>query len=114
MEENGNVNGLSDKAYNVFQCVIPFIQNSSDRAEVSLVFKKLYMIEGVTRSKGQTRNHVTITFCYSTTPERLRLRFKNLRSLSVSGSISAGLPEATGLIDVCIDLHNEWATISAF
>ncbi|CAM8964030.1 unnamed protein product [Rhodiola kirilowii] len=66
--------------YEVFEYyVIPYINRPSSRSAVSLVSKRWYKIDSVTRKK------VNIDNCYSTSPQRLSERFPNLEKLKVKG-----------------------------
>ncbi|CAM8961183.1 unnamed protein product [Rhodiola kirilowii] len=65
--------------YEVFDYVIPYINRPSIRSAVSLVSKRWYKIDSVTRKK------VNIDNCYSTSPQRLSERFPNLEKLKVKG-----------------------------
>lgn len=84
--ENPNANrascGMSEE---VFGCVIPYIQCSRDRDAVSLVCRRWYELEAL------TRKHVTIAFCYTATPDRLRRRFEHLESLNLKGKPRAAM-----------------------
>ncbi|EXB58161.1 hypothetical protein L484_026362 [Morus notabilis] len=55
--------GMSDV---VLGCVIPYIDDPKDRDAVSLVCKRWYDLDAL------TRKHVTIALCYTPTPDRLR------------------------------------------
>ncbi|KAJ7964037.1 Coronatine-insensitive protein 1 [Quillaja saponaria] len=74
--------GMSDL---VAECVMPYIHDPKDRDAVSLVCKRWYDLEAV------TRKHVTIALCYTTSPERLRRRFPNLESLRLKGKPRAAM-----------------------
>ncbi|KAL6980653.1 Coronatine-insensitive protein 1 [Sarracenia purpurea var. burkii] len=78
--EDGKVNkmigGMPDT---VFDCVINYIHDSSDRDAVSLVCRRWYEIDAL------TRKHVTIALCYTTTPQQLWRRFQHLESLKLKG-----------------------------
>nr|AIL02124.1 coronatine-insensitive protein 1 [Aquilaria sinensis] len=69
----------------VWSCVIPYIHDPRDRDAFSLVCKSWYQLD------AQTRKHVTIALCYSTTPERLRQRFPLLESLKLKGKPRAAM-----------------------
>ncbi|PWA95932.1 hypothetical protein CTI12_AA044690 [Artemisia annua] len=62
----------------VFDCVIPYI-HTNDLNSVSLVSRKLYELDSM------TRKHVTIQNCYSVPPSRLVKRFPNLESITLKG-----------------------------
>ncbi|MBA0725807.1 hypothetical protein Golax_022365 [Gossypium laxum] len=89
MEENDNqrrrtvpFTGMSDV---VLVCVLPYIQDARDRAAVSLVCRRLYEHDAL------TRKHITIAFCYTTTTDRLRNRFPHLESLELKGKPRAAM-----------------------
>ncbi|CAK9135725.1 unnamed protein product [Ilex paraguariensis] len=69
----------------VFQCVIPYVHDSRDRDAVSLVCKRWYEID------AETRKHVTIAMCYTTTPNQLWRRFKRIESLKLKGKPRAAM-----------------------
>ncbi|KAL6976111.1 Coronatine-insensitive protein [Sarracenia purpurea var. burkii] len=81
--EDGKVNmmigGMPDT---VFDCVIYYIHDSRDRNVVSLVCRRWYEIDAL------TRKHVTIALCYTTTPQQLWRRFQHLESLKLKGTPS--------------------------
>ncbi|GKC31874.1 coronatine-insensitive protein 1-like protein [Tanacetum coccineum] len=62
----------------VFSCVIPYI-HPNDLNSVSLVSRKLYELDSM------TRKHVTISNCYAVPPWRLVKRFPNLESIKLKG-----------------------------
>ncbi|PWA83582.1 hypothetical protein CTI12_AA165930 [Artemisia annua] len=62
----------------VFDCVIPYIY-PNDLNSVSLVCRKLYELDSM------TRKHVTIQNCYSVPQSRLVKRFPNLESVTLKG-----------------------------
>ncbi|XP_061996275.1 coronatine-insensitive protein 1-like [Rosa rugosa] len=74
--------GMSDV---VAGCVMPYIKDSKDRDAVSLVCRRWYELDAL------TREHVTIALCYTTTPERLRRRFRQLKSLKLKGKPRAAM-----------------------
>ncbi|XP_020571198.1 coronatine-insensitive protein homolog 1b [Phalaenopsis equestris] len=74
--------GISDLA---LECVMGYIDEACDRGAISLVCKKWY------RCDCLTRKHVTIAICYSTTPQRLRERFPRLESLKLKGKPRAAM-----------------------
>ncbi|CAH1430675.1 unnamed protein product [Lactuca virosa] len=76
------IHGMSDV---VFECVIPYIHDSRDRQSVSLVCRRWYELD------AQTRKHVTIALCYSSTPEQLWRRFPYLESLKLKGKPRAAM-----------------------
>ncbi|KAM5556613.1 coronatine-insensitive protein 1-like [Rosa sericea] len=65
--------------------VMPYIKDSKDRDAVSLVCRRWYELDAL------TREHVTIALCYTTTPERLRRRFRQLKSLKLKGKPRAAM-----------------------
>ncbi|KAF3433521.1 hypothetical protein FNV43_RR24623 [Rhamnella rubrinervis] len=74
--------GMSDE---VLGCVIPFIEDPKDRDAVSLVCRRWYELDAL------TRKHVTIALCYTTSPDRLRRRFPHLESLKLKGKPRAAM-----------------------
>lgn len=76
----------SSGAYDtVWECVIPYVQDPRDRDAVSLVCKRWYEIDAI------TRKHVTIALCYTATPQRLSQRFPQLESLKLKGKPRAAM-----------------------
>ncbi|KAL0341314.1 UNVERIFIED_CONTAM: Coronatine-insensitive protein 1 [Sesamum radiatum] len=69
----------------VWECVIPYVQDPRDRGAVSLVCKRWYEIDAI------TRKHVTIALCYTATPQRLSRRFPQLESLKIKGKPRAAM-----------------------
>ncbi|PWA89262.1 hypothetical protein CTI12_AA107970 [Artemisia annua] len=63
----------------VFGCVIPYIHDSDDRNSVSLVCRKWYELDCL------TRKHVTVHLAYFNSPSRLRKRFPFIESLTLQG-----------------------------
>lgn len=87
MEDRNHLNrtlsfGISDLA---LECVMGYIEEPCDRGAISLVCRKWYRIDCL------TRKHVTIAICYSTTPQRLRERFPGLESLKLKGKPRASM-----------------------
>lgn len=86
MEEDRKVNktncGMLDT---VMDFVMPHIDDPKDRDAVSLVCRRWYELDAL------TRKHITIALCYTTTPERLRRRFSNLESLKLKGKPRAAM-----------------------
>ncbi|XP_075668764.1 coronatine-insensitive protein 1 [Castanea sativa] len=84
--EDRNLNrmniGMSDV---VLGCVMPYIHDPKDRDAVSLVCKRWYDLDAL------TRKHVTIALCYTTSPDRLRRRFRHLESLKLKGKPRAAM-----------------------
>ncbi|RRT73510.1 hypothetical protein BHE74_00034974 [Ensete ventricosum] len=74
--------GISDLA---LEFVLGYVDDPRDREAVSLVCKKWYQIDAL------SRKHVTIAICYSTSPQRLRRRFPNLESLKLKGKPRAAM-----------------------
>ncbi|CAI0412240.1 unnamed protein product [Linum tenue] len=96
MENNGKVNrasccsesGGGGGAYMadvVLGCVMPYIHDARDRDAVSLVCRRWYELDAL------TRKHITIALCYTTSPDRLRRRFKHLESLKLKGKPRAAM-----------------------
>ncbi|XP_050384934.1 coronatine-insensitive protein 1 [Argentina anserina] len=82
-DRNARVNsGMSDV---VAGCVMPYIVDAKDRDAVSLVCRRWYELDAL------TREHVTIALCYTTTPERLKRRFRQLKSLQLKGKPRAAM-----------------------
>ncbi|XP_059628033.1 coronatine-insensitive protein 1-like [Cornus florida] len=69
----------------IFGLVIEHIVDSRDRDAVSLVCRRWYEIDAL------TRKHITIALCYTTTPRRLQRRFQQLRSLKLKGKPRAAM-----------------------
>ncbi|XP_072968584.1 coronatine-insensitive protein homolog 1b-like [Typha angustifolia] len=68
------------------ECVLGgYVDDPRDRAAVSLVCRRWYRIDSL------TRKHVTIATCYAATPRRLRLRFPRLESLKLKGKPRAAM-----------------------
>ncbi|CAK7325811.1 unnamed protein product [Dovyalis caffra] len=78
----GGGEGMSDV---VLGCVMPYIHDPRDRDAVSLVCRRWYDLDAL------TRKHVTIAFCYSTSPDRLGRRFEHLESLKLKGKPRAAM-----------------------
>lgn len=74
--------GMSDV---VLGCVVPYIHDPRDRDAVSLVCRRWYELDAL------TRKHITIALCYTTSPDRLRRRFKHLESLNLKGKPRAAM-----------------------
>lgn len=74
--------GLSDE---VLSCVMPYILDPKDRDAVSLVCRRWYELDAL------TRKHITIALCYTTSPDRLRRRFAHLESLKLKGKPRAAM-----------------------
>lgn len=74
--------GMSDEVLN---CVMPYIHDPKDRDAVSLVCRRWYELDAL------TRKHITIALCYTTTPGRLRGRFPHLESLKLKGKPRAAM-----------------------
>ncbi|KAJ9175843.1 hypothetical protein P3X46_014353 [Hevea brasiliensis] len=89
-EENQNsksnrTNCSSSMSDVVLGCVMPYIHDPRDRAAVSLVCRRWYELDAL------TRKHITIALCYTTSPDRLRRRFKHLESLKLKGKPRAAM-----------------------
>ncbi|KAK6135909.1 hypothetical protein DH2020_030396 [Rehmannia glutinosa] len=83
---SSGVSSSSSGAYDtVWECVIPYVQDPRDRDAVSLVCKRWYEIDAI------TRKHVTIALCYTATPQRLSGRFPHLESLKLKGKPRAAM-----------------------
>ncbi|PWA40211.1 hypothetical protein CTI12_AA564970 [Artemisia annua] len=63
----------------VFECLMPYINNNDDLNSVSLVSRRLYELDSL------TRKHVTVHVHYAPTPSRLSTRFPNIESLTLKG-----------------------------
>ncbi|PPS05710.1 hypothetical protein GOBAR_AA14936 [Gossypium barbadense] len=74
--------GMSDV---VLGCVMPYIDDPKDRDAVSLVCRRWYELDAL------TRKHITIALCYTTSPDRLRRRFRHLESLKLKGKPRAAM-----------------------
>ncbi|KAE8669551.1 Coronatine-insensitive protein 1 [Hibiscus syriacus] len=74
--------GMSDI---VLGCVMPYIDDPKDRDAVSLVCRRWYELDAL------TRKHLTIALCYTTSPDRLRRRFPHLESLKLKGKPRAAM-----------------------
>ncbi|KAG8499427.1 hypothetical protein CXB51_005900 [Gossypium anomalum] len=74
--------GLTDV---VLGWVMLYIDDPEDRNAVSLVCRRWYELDAL------TRKHVTIALCYTTSPERLRRRFPHLESLKLKGKPRAAM-----------------------
>ncbi|KAK9037091.1 hypothetical protein V6N11_022013 [Hibiscus sabdariffa] len=74
--------GMSDV---VLGCVMPYIDDPKDRDAVSLVCRRWYELDAL------TRKHLTIALCYTTSPDRLRRRFRHLESLKLKGKPRAAM-----------------------
>ncbi|KAM0953422.1 putative leucine-rich repeat domain superfamily, transport inhibitor response 1 [Dioscorea sansibarensis] len=85
--DNRNLNramsfGISDVA---LECVMSYIDDPKDRDALSLVCRRWYHIDAI------TRKHIIIALCYSTTPDRLCRRFPHLESLKLKGKPRASM-----------------------
>ncbi|KAF3637459.1 Coronatine-insensitive protein 1 [Capsicum annuum] len=69
----------------VWECVIPYIQESRDRDAVSLVCKRWWQIDSI------TRKHITMALCYTAKPEQLSRRFPHLESVKLKGKPRAAM-----------------------
>ncbi|VVA12590.1 PREDICTED: coronatine-insensitive [Prunus dulcis] len=82
MEDRNVRSGMSDV---VIGCVMPYLHDAKDRDAVSLVCRRWYELDAL------TRKHVTIALCYTTSPDRLRRRFQHLESLKLKGKPRAAM-----------------------
>ncbi|KAG4210775.1 hypothetical protein ERO13_A02G066700v2 [Gossypium hirsutum] len=71
--------------YVVLGWVMLYIDDPEDQNAVSLVCRRWYELHAL------TRKHITITLCYTTSPERLRRRFPHLESLKLKGKPRAAM-----------------------
>ncbi|XP_044461802.1 coronatine-insensitive protein 1-like [Mangifera indica] len=86
MDNDRRVNNMgAAMSDTVAECVIPYIHDPKDRDAVSLVCRRWYELDAI------TRKHITIALCYTTTPERLRRRFSHLESLKLKGKPRAAM-----------------------
>ncbi|KAK1299301.1 Coronatine-insensitive protein 1 [Acorus calamus] len=67
------------------EIVMSYIDDPRDRDAVSLVCQRWYQLDAL------TRKHITIAPCYSTSPDKLRRRFKRLESLKLKGKPRASM-----------------------
>nr|GEW02484.1 hypothetical protein [Tanacetum cinerariifolium] len=67
------------KIEQVFNCVIPYVHDVDDRNSVSLVCRRLYELDGI------TRKHLTVHVLYCPNPSRLSQRFPFIDSLTLKG-----------------------------
>lgn len=74
--------GIPDE---VLECVMGYLEEPQDRSAVSLVCKRWYHVDGL------TRKHVTIAFCYSISPSDLSARFSRVESLKLKGKPRAAM-----------------------
>ncbi|XP_031108844.1 coronatine-insensitive protein 1 [Ipomoea triloba] len=84
MEERSGTR-LSSTYDTVWECVIPYIQESRDRDAVSMVCKRWFEIDAI------TRKHVTMALCYTASPDQLARRFPLLESLKLKGKPRAAM-----------------------
>uniref|UniRef100_A0A2P2KR97 Coronatine-insensitive protein 1 n=2 Tax=Rhizophora mucronata TaxID=61149 RepID=A0A2P2KR97_RHIMU len=85
-QNNCKVNKTSSTMSDVvLGCVMPYIHDPRDRDAVSLVCRRWYELDAL------TRKHITIALCYSTSPDRLRHRFRHLESLKIKGKPRAAM-----------------------
>lgn len=83
--EDGEAKRMAAACDAVWDRVIPYIQDPRDRASVSLVCKRWYDIDAI------TRKHVTMALCYTATPRQLSRRFPHLESLKLKGKPRAAM-----------------------
>lgn len=69
----------------VLKCVMGYLEEPCDRSAVSLVCKRWYRVDAL------TRKHVTIAFCYTISPSDLGARFPELESLKLKGKPRASM-----------------------
>ncbi|GAB4831864.1 Coronatine-insensitive protein [Ancistrocladus abbreviatus] len=69
----------------ILECILEHIDDARDRAAISLVCRRWYELDALTRKK------VAIAFCYTVTPGRLFNRFPNLESLKIKGKPKASM-----------------------
>ncbi|CAL5343612.1 unnamed protein product [Camellia sinensis] len=69
----------------VFGLVINHIHDQRDRDAISLVCRRWFEIDGL------SREHVTVALSYTTTPQMLRRRFQNLISLKLKAKPRAAM-----------------------
>lgn len=69
----------------ILECILPYVQDPKDRATISVVCRRWYELDRL------TRRHVTIALCYTTTPQRLYNRFPNIESLKLKGKPRAAM-----------------------
>ncbi|PWA90358.1 hypothetical protein CTI12_AA101820 [Artemisia annua] len=67
------------KIEQVFNCVIPYVHDVDDRNSISLVCRRLYELDGI------TRKHVTVHVLYCPNPSCLTQRFPFIDSLTLEG-----------------------------
>lgn len=65
------------KIEQVFNCVIPYVHDVDDRNSISLVCRRLYELDGI------TRKHVTVDVLYCPNPSRLSQRFPFIDTLTL-------------------------------
>ncbi|CAA0836732.1 Coronatine-insensitive protein 1 [Striga hermonthica] len=82
---SGGGGGYDGDDDTVWECVIPYVEDPLDRGAVSLVCKRWYEIDAI------TRKHVTMALCYTAPPWRLSRRFPQLESLKLKGKPRAAM-----------------------
>ncbi|CAN4095784.1 unnamed protein product [Withania somnifera] len=85
MEERYSTRLSSSTNDTVWECVIPYIQESRDRDAVSLVCKRWWQIDAI------TRKHITMALCYTAKPQQLSRRFPHLESVKLKGKPRAAM-----------------------
>ncbi|KAJ0470908.1 putative leucine-rich repeat domain superfamily, transport inhibitor response 1 [Helianthus annuus] len=85
MDDRNYTNQRINSTCEVFESVLSYIHDSRDRQSISLVCRRLYEVE------ARTRKHVTIAFCYTTTPKQLLQRFPFVESLKLKGKPRAAM-----------------------
>lgn len=83
--ENAGMENPDAKRMNVdhFYVLINFVIHYIDRAEDRDAFSRV--CKECCKADRETRKHVTISMCYSTTPQQLLQKFPNLQSLQLKG-----------------------------
>ncbi|MED6173011.1 Coronatine-insensitive protein 1 [Stylosanthes scabra] len=71
--------------HDAMECVLRYIDNPKDRSAFSLVCRRWHYLDSL------TRKNLTVAFCYTTTPDRLRRRFPRLESLKLKAKPRAAM-----------------------
>ncbi|GAA0166459.1 ubiquitin-protein ligase [Lithospermum erythrorhizon] len=85
MENRSSTRSLHGCYDTVWECVIPYISDPLDLQSISLVCKRFYSIDCI------TRRHVTMALCYTATPRHLSSRFPHLESVKLKGKPRAAM-----------------------
>ncbi|KAG2723852.1 hypothetical protein I3843_02G166300 [Carya illinoinensis] len=85
MEDQNGTRVCTGMSNEVLDCVMPYIHDPKDRDAASLVCRRWYELDAL------TRKHLTIALCYTTSPDRLRRRFRHLESLKLKGKPRAAM-----------------------